>query len=148
MSLGISSRVYPTASAAPILAIGNPVAFEASAEERETRGFISIRTWRPVRGSTANWMFEPPASNPPAPKDARRAARPAPDGATPRERRVAHPLVLAIGKRHHRPHRDRVAGVHAHRVDVLDRADHDGVVRAVAHQLEVELLPAGDRLLD
>ena len=34
--------------------MGNPVAFEASAELRETRGFISITTMRPVRGSTAN----------------------------------------------------------------------------------------------
>jgi hypothetical protein len=34
MSLGISSSVYPIASLAAILAIGNPVAFEASADER------------------------------------------------------------------------------------------------------------------
>ncbi len=40
------------------------MAFEASAEERDTRGFISISTCRPVRGSTANWMFEPPVSTP------------------------------------------------------------------------------------
>ncbi len=46
------------------MAIGKPVAFEASAEERETRGFISITTRRPVFGSTANWMFEPPVSTP------------------------------------------------------------------------------------
>ena len=77
-----------------------------------------------------------------------RAAGLDPDRADARERRIAHPLVLAVGQRHHRRHRDRVAGVHAHRVDVLDRADHDGVVRAVAHHLELELLPAGDRLLD
>jgi hypothetical protein len=38
--------------------------------------------------------------------------------------------------------------VHAHRVDVLDRADDDGVVRPVAHQLEFELVPAEERLLD
>jgi hypothetical protein len=35
-----------------------------------------------------------------------------------------------------------------HRVDVLDRAHDDAVVRAVAHDLELELLPPGDRLLD
>jgi hypothetical protein len=33
------------------LAIGKPVAFEASAEERETRGFISISASSRVRGS-------------------------------------------------------------------------------------------------
>ena len=46
------------------MAIGNPVALEASADDRETRGFISITTRRPVFGSTANWMFEPPVSTP------------------------------------------------------------------------------------
>src|SRR4030065_284763 len=37
MSLGISSSVYPTASFAAIFAMGKPVAFEASAEDRETQ---------------------------------------------------------------------------------------------------------------
>ena len=46
------------------MAIGKPVAFDARADERETRGFISIKTWRPVRGSTANWTFDPPVSTP------------------------------------------------------------------------------------
>ena len=54
MSLGISSSVYPTASFAAIFAIGKPVAFDASADERETRGFISITTIRPVSGFTPN----------------------------------------------------------------------------------------------
>src|SRR6266705_7087970 len=57
MSLGISSSVYPTASFAAIFAIGNPVAFDASADERETRGFISITTMRPVVGCTPYWIF-------------------------------------------------------------------------------------------
>ncbi len=51
---------------AAILAIGNPVALEASALLRETRGFISITTIRPVPGSTANWMLQPPVSTPTA----------------------------------------------------------------------------------
>ena len=49
-----SSSVNPTASLAATLAIGNPVAFEASAEDLETRGFISITTSLPVSGLTAN----------------------------------------------------------------------------------------------
>jgi hypothetical protein len=49
---------------AATFAIGKPVAFEASAEERETRGFISITTSRPVSGSTANCTLEPPVSTP------------------------------------------------------------------------------------
>ena len=52
------------AKRAAIFAIGKPVAFDASADERDTRGFISITTWRPVSGSTANCTFEPPVSTP------------------------------------------------------------------------------------
>ena len=46
------------------MAIGKPVAFDASAEERDTRGFISMTTIRPVCGWTPNWMFDPPVSTP------------------------------------------------------------------------------------
>ena len=46
------------------MAIGKPVAFEASALERETRGFISITMTRPSAGLTAYWMLQPPVSTP------------------------------------------------------------------------------------
>src|SRR4029078_12190329 len=65
-----------------------------------------------------------------------------------RERGRAHLLILDVTPRWPRSHRDRVAGVHSHRVDVLDRADDDAVVGAVAHHLELVLLPTGDALLD
>jgi hypothetical protein len=52
------------ASLAAILAIGKPVAFDARAELRLTRGFISITIMRPSSGSTANWMLQPPVSTP------------------------------------------------------------------------------------
>ena len=42
------------ASFAAILAMGKPVALDASAELRETRGFISITTIRPFLGLTEN----------------------------------------------------------------------------------------------
>src|SRR5438552_18559591 len=58
MSFRISSIVKPTASLAAIFAIGKPVALEASAEDRDTRGFISITTRRPWSGLTANWMLD------------------------------------------------------------------------------------------
>jgi len=45
-------------------AMGNPVAFDASAEDRETRGFISMTSISPSAGLTANWMLQPPASTP------------------------------------------------------------------------------------
>jgi hypothetical protein len=48
------------------LAIGKPVALDASADERDTRGFISITTISSVSGLTANWMLEPPVSTPTA----------------------------------------------------------------------------------
>ncbi len=46
------------------MAIGNPVAFDASAEDRDTRGFISITTMRPSAGLTPNCTLEPPVSTP------------------------------------------------------------------------------------
>ena len=49
---------------AAILAIGKPVAFDASALERDTRGFISMTISRPSSGLTANWMLQPPVSTP------------------------------------------------------------------------------------
>jgi len=75
MSLAISSRVYPTASFAAILAIGNPVAFEARAELRLTRGFISMMTMSPVSGWIANWTLEPPVSTPTRRMQANAASR-------------------------------------------------------------------------
>ena len=44
--------------------MGKPVALEASAEERLTRGFISITMRRPFSGFTANCTLEPPVSTP------------------------------------------------------------------------------------
>src|SRR5699024_1301102 len=43
---------------------------------------------------------------------------------------------------------DGVAGVDAQGVDVLDGCDDDYVVLRIAHQLELEFLPAEDGLLD
>ena len=60
---------------------------------------------------------------------------------------VTHCLVFAIREGHRGRHGDRVAGVHAHRIEVLDRAHDDHVVVAVAHQLELEFLPTVDGLL-
>ncbi len=64
ISLGISSSVYPIASLVAILAIGNPVAFDASALLLETLGFISITAIFPFLGFTANCIFDPPVSTP------------------------------------------------------------------------------------
>ena len=44
--------------------MGKPVALEASAEERDTRGFISMMIRRPSSGLTANCTLEPPVSTP------------------------------------------------------------------------------------
>ena len=52
------------ASLVAIFAMGKPVAFEASALDRDTRGFISITMMRPESGSTANWILQPPVSTP------------------------------------------------------------------------------------
>ena len=64
ISFMTSSSVYPTASNAATLAIGKPVAFDANADERDTRGFISMTTRRPSLGFTAYCTLEPPVSTP------------------------------------------------------------------------------------
>ena len=46
--------MYPTASFAATLAIGNPVAFEANAEDLETLGFISMTNISPSSGLIVN----------------------------------------------------------------------------------------------
>ena len=51
------------------------MALEASAEERDTRGFISITTMRPSTGLMPNWMLEPPVSTPISRMIAREASR-------------------------------------------------------------------------
>ena len=55
--------------------MGKPVALEASAEDRDTRGFISMTTNSPVSGLTANWMLEPPVSTPTRRMQAKAASR-------------------------------------------------------------------------
>ena len=77
-----------------------------------------------------------------------RAARRHADRAGRRERCLAKLLVDRIGERLLGRDRPRVAGVDAHRVEVLDRADDDGVAARVAHHLELVLLPAHQVLLD
>ena len=54
--------------------------------------------------------------------------------------------VLADGE--HGGGAERVAGVHAHGVDVLDEAHRDHLAVGVAHHLEFELLPTQHALLD
>ena len=77
-----------------------------------------------------------------------RSARLHADLADAGEGEVAHDLVFAIGERLDRRHGDGVASVHAHGVEVLDGADDDAVVRLVADDLHLELLPAEQRFLD
>src|SRR5207237_10012694 len=73
--VGNSSRLMPTARRAAIFAIGKPVALLASAELRDTRGFISIMTMRPLCGLMANCTFEAPGSTPTSRRIAAAAAR-------------------------------------------------------------------------
>ena len=47
-----------------IFAIGKPVAFEASADDLDTRGFISMTIIRPSNGFIANWILQPPVATP------------------------------------------------------------------------------------
>ncbi len=77
-----------------------------------------------------------------------RAAGVHPDLADALDGHVAQKLILRLRERLRRGDGDRVPGVHAHRVEVLDRADHDHVIGRVAHDLVLNLFPADHRLLD
>ena len=77
-----------------------------------------------------------------------RAAGLDPDLTQNRDRGVAHDLELFVGQRQRRSDGDRIAGMHAHRVDVFDRADDDAIVFFVAHHLHLEFFPAEHALLD
>ena len=114
--------------------MGNPVAFDASAEERETRGFISMTVMRPSCGIDGKLHVRSAGFDADLAHDS--------DGG------VAHLLVLAVGERLRGRDGDGVAGVHAHGVEVLDGADDDDVVGEVAHHLELVFLPAEHALFD
>ncbi len=64
------------------------------------------------------------------------------------DRLISELLVLLVGERLLRRDAHAVAGVHAHRIEVLDRADDHDVVRSVAHHLELELAPPEHGLLE
>ena len=64
------------------------------------------------------------------------------------QRRIPHHLVFLVGQGLRGRDRDRVAGMHAHRIEIFNRANDDDVVGAVAHHFELEFLPALDRFLD
>ena len=70
------------------------------------------------------------------------------DRAQAGDRGVAHPLIFLVGQRQRGRDGDGIAGVDAHRIDVLDRADDDAVVRAVADHLHLEFLPAEHGFFD
>ena len=57
-------------------------------------------------------------------------------------------LFEVLGDREERRRAEAVARMHAHRVDVLDEAHRDHLVLRVANNLDLELLPVEDRLLD
>jgi len=57
------------------VAMGKPVALDARAEERLTRGFISTTSTRPSSGFTANCTLEPPQATPTRSRTAREQSR-------------------------------------------------------------------------
>ena len=70
------------------------------------------------------------------------------DLAQHRQRGVAHDLVFLVGQGQRRRDGDGIAGMHAHRIEVLDRADDDAVVVFVADHLHLVLFPAEHGFLD
>ena len=77
-----------------------------------------------------------------------RAAGLDPDLAQHRDRGVPHDLVFLVRQGERRRDRDRIAGMHPHRIQVLDRAYDDAIVPLVANHLHFELFPAQNQFLD
>ena len=71
-----------------------------------------------------------------------------PDGSKNRDRSVPERLVFLVRQSEGGRNGNAVAGVDTHGIDVLDRADDDRVVRAVADHLHLELFPADHGLFD
>ena len=114
------------ASLAAILAMGKPVAFEASAELRDTRGFhfyddapARVRIYCKLNVGAAGFP--------------RRFAD-AGDGV------VAHFLIFFVGEGLRGCHGDGVARVYAHGIEVFYGADDDDVVVLIAHDFEFRIL--------
>ena len=59
---------------------------------------------------------------------------------------IAHALVFLVGEGLRWGNGDGVAGMHAHGVEILNRADDDEIVAEIAHYFEFVLFPAEDRL--
>ena len=59
-----------------------------------------------------------------------------------RSRGVTHALKFLVRQCLRGSHGNRIAGVHAHGVEVFDGADHHEVVAEITHHFEFELLPA------
>ena len=64
------------------------------------------------------------------------------------DRRIPHRLILAVGQRLCRRNRDGVAGMHAHGIDIFNRADDDDVVGQITHHLQLVFLPTKHRLFN
>ena len=60
---------------------------------------------------------------------------------------VLKTLLQLFGNGQHRRGAEGVAGVGAHRVDVLDEADGDHIAVRVTDNLQLQFLPAQDRFL-
>ena len=114
--------------------MGNPVAFEARAEDRETRGFISITSMRPSSRIDGKLHI--------------RTASFHADFAQHCYRCIAHDLIFLIGQRLRGRDGDGVACVNAHRIEVFDGADNNAIVFLVAYDFHLEFFPADDRFLD
>src|SRR5699024_5015478 len=62
--------------------------------------------------------------------------------------RITQHLILFVGEGLCRGYGNRIAGMYAQRVDVLDGTDNDNVVIFIAQQLNFKFLPAEDRFFN
>ena len=69
-----------------------------------------------------------------------------PNGADDADRGVSHALILFIRQRLRRCYGDAIAGMHAHGIDVFNRADDHHIIRQVPHDFQFVLFPTENRL--
>ena len=71
-----------------------------------------------------------------------------PNRADDGETRVTHGLVFLVRERLDRGHRDRVARVNPHGIQIFNRTNDHAVVSTVTHDLHLEFLPAEKRFFN
>ena len=122
------------ASFAAILAMGNPVALDANAEDLDTRGVHLDGDQAAISGVDGELDVAATGVHTHFTQNG--------------EALVSHDLELAVGQRHGGCHGHGVTGVHTQRIHVFDGAHHHAVVVGIAHEFQLVFFPAENGLFN